>query len=211
MSENTYKRVLQGNAVDLIDTLDFDIDLIVTDPPYAFGNAGIGEHEITALVATCLRESAKALKKGGWMLIASASSHRSMQYMRDSVRGIVTPVRSGIWVKPTSRTKVKTAGWQWASVVWQAFRKGKSEDSSPSGDWLDWVMAEPERHGRRAKLPSSVADWAVGPFASPGGIMLDPFCGSGVLLDAANRAGMHALGFDMDAAVCDAADGSEAA
>jgi tRNA G10 N-methylase Trm11 len=34
------------------------------------------------------------------------------------------------------------------------------------------------------------------PYAVPGGLLLDPFAGSGTILRAAERAGMRAVGFD---------------
>jgi hypothetical protein len=42
----------------------------------------------------------------------------------------------------------------------------------------------------------SVADWAVGPYATEGGVMLDPFAGAGILCKAASKAGMEAVGFE---------------
>jgi DNA modification methylase len=59
------------------------------------------------------------------------------------------------------------------------------------------VLAEPVKNGRRAQLPQSVCDWAVAPYAVPGGTFLDPFAGSGALVQAAERAGMRATGFEI--------------
>jgi hypothetical protein len=78
--------ILTGHALDLIESLDEAPDLIATDPPYAFGGTG-DEHAISATVATVLRESARRLKKGRWMLVMCAASWRSTSYMVESVRG----------------------------------------------------------------------------------------------------------------------------
>jgi len=67
-------------------------DLIVTDPPYAFGGSG-AEHALSATVAIVLRESALRLKRGRWMLVMCAASWRSTAYMVESVRGVLDPVR----------------------------------------------------------------------------------------------------------------------
>lgn len=185
-----------GHSLDLIDTMTEEPDLIVTDPPYAFGGSG-GEHALSATVATVLRESARRLKRGRWMLVMCASSWRSTAYMVEAVRGIVEPVRIGHWHKPKARTKVDTEGWKWASVHVVAFRKGKAlplEDSN----WLDHIEAEPVVRGRRAELPGPVAAWMVAPHAVPGGLLFDPFAGSGAILYAANECGMRALGFEID-------------
>jgi tRNA G10 N-methylase Trm11 len=173
---------------------DSKYDLIVTDPPYAFSGAG-AEHQLTATVAVVLREAAKRVARGSWMVVFAASSWRSTQYTIDSVRGILEPVRIGHWNKPTARTKTRTPGWAWASVNVIAMRKGKSRNTAPSS-LLDHITCPPLTVGRRAQLPEEVARWAVEPFAVPGGTFLDPFAGSGALMEAAAAAGMTAIGYD---------------
>lgn len=190
--------IQEGDALDLIAGFPDDIDLVATDPPYAFGGSG-DEHAISATVAVVLRESARKLKRGSWMLVFCASSWRSQSYMVESVRGILEPVRVATWCKPTSSTKVRTPGWNWASVSVIAMRKGKSRDDLVvpcPGNLLDHITAPIVRRGRRAELPVEVANWAVIPFIVPGGIMLDPFAGSGTLVDAAEGHGMKAFGFE---------------
>ena len=186
-------KILRGDALDLLDAFDKEPSLIVTDPPYAFGGSG-GEHALSATVAVVLRESAERLARGGWMLVFCASSWRSTAYMVESVRGILDPVRIGTWCKPGAKTKTKTPGWNWASVNVVAMRKGKGGGSPHS--LLDHIECAPLTKGRRAELPVEVADWAVVPFVTPGGVFLDPFAGSGALPMAASRAGMEAFGFE---------------
>lgn len=188
--------ILRGHALDLIEQLTDAPDLIATDPPYAFGGTG-AEHAISATVATVLRESARRLKKGRWMLVMCAASWRSTAYMVESVRGIVEPVRIGTWCKPAARTKVQTTGWAWASVNVIAFKKGKAIDLE-SEPILDHITAPPIIRGRRAELPPEVARWMVAPYAVPSGLMFDPFAGSGALLHAAETAGMRTLGYDLN-------------
>jgi tRNA G10 N-methylase Trm11 len=43
-----------------------------------------------------------------------------------------------------------------------------------------------------------VADWMVRPFAVPGALMIDPFAGSGALVEAAAGCGMEAVGYEKD-------------
>lgn len=186
--------ITKGDALDLITAFDERPDLIVTDPPYAFGGSG-DEHAISATVAVVLREAAKKLARGRFMLIMCASSWRSTAYMAEAVRGIVEPVRIGTWCKPAVRTKTRTTGWQWTSVNVIVFRKGKALDKTPS-DHRDHIMHAPVMKGRRAELPAAVADWMVAPFAVPDGLLLDPFAGSGAILEAGERVGMRAVGFE---------------
>jgi len=187
--------ICYGDALEILTARDDRPDLIVTDPPYAFGGAG-AEHALSATVAVVLRESAARLARGGWFVVFCASSWRSMAYMVEAVRGIVEPVRVGAWHKPAARTKARTPGWAWASVSVLAMRKGKG--NGEPAELLDWILAPPITNGRRAELPAAVADWAVKPFARAGGVMLDPFAGSGALVAAAERAGMYGVGYERD-------------
>lgn len=189
--------ILRGHAIDLIEALEERPDLIVTDPPYAAGNTE-AEHRMTAAVAVVLRESARRLAKGRWMLVMCAASYRSQAFMVESVRGLVEPVRVATWCKPTARTKVRTPGWAWASVSVIAFRKGKADKTALESD-LDHITAEPVMNGRRAELPAAVARWMVRPYAVHGGLCFDPFAGTGKILQAAEEFGMRTLGYEIEA------------
>ncbi len=190
--------LIKGDSLELLLAETIKPDLIVTDPPYAFGGSG-GEHALSATVAIVLREAATRLAKGRWMLVMCASSWRSTSYMVESVRGIVEPVRIATWCKPAAKTKVETTGWKWASVNVVAFRKGKAIDDCAASD-LDHILAAPLIKGRRAELPPEVAQWMVKPFAVPGGNFLDPFAGSGAIVKAAAECGMRARGYERDPA-----------
>lgn len=185
--------MIEGHALDLIETLEQAPDLVATDPPYAFGGTG-PEHAISATVAVVLREAARRLKRDRWMLVMCAASYRSQAYMVEAVRGLVDPVRIATWCKPSAKTKVQTSGWQYASVSVIAFRKGKA--IAPTSGTLDHITAEPVKNGRRAELPQEVADWMVAPFIFAGGLCLDPFAGSGKLLIAAEKCGMQTIGYE---------------
>lgn len=187
------------DALEGLLALGEQIDLLVTDPPYAFGNEA-QEHAISATVAIALREGAHRMRRGGWAVIFAASSWRSTAYMVEATRGILTPVRIGTWVKPRARSRVRIPGWQWASVNVIVLRKGKANGGSPSPA-LDWIESPPIISGRRAELPVSVARWAVEPFVTEQGLAVDPFAGTGRLLDAARDFGMRTIGFDKDEAV----------
>lgn len=190
--------MIEGHALDLIETLEQAPDLVATDPPYAFGGTG-PEHAISATVAVVLREAARRLKRDRWMLVMCGASYRSQAYMVEAVRGLVDPVRIATWCKPSSKTKVQTSGWQYASVSVIAFRKGKA--IAPTSATLDHITAEPVKNGRRAELPQEVADWMVAPFVFAGGMCLDPFAGSGKLLTAAEKFGMTTIGYEKNVSI----------
>lgn len=191
--------LVEGHALDLIEGIhETDLDLVATDPPYAFGGEG-DEHAVSAAVATVLREAAHRMARGAWMVVFCASSWRSTAYMIEATRGILEPVRMGHWLKPEARTRVKTVGWSWASVTVLVLRRPGTRTKTAKGrpvELLDYIVEAPLKGGRRAALPGRVCDWALAPFADPGGLMLDPFAGSGALCKAAAAAGMAGLGFE---------------
>lgn len=197
--------IVHANAIDALRDVGH-LDLVVTDPPYAFGGGG-AEHELTATVAVALRMCAERLRRGSYLVVYCASSWRSISYMVESVRGICQPVRIANWVKPACKSKVRTPGWAWATVAVVAMRKGPKNrpDLPEASDMLDWIESPPVTTGRRAQLPNAVADWSVQPFVIDGGDFFDPFAGSGALVHAAARAGMHAKGCDVDPACAVAA------
>lgn len=187
---------LHGNAIDLIQDFSSNLDLLATDPPYAFGGEH-PEHELSAAVAIVLRESGKKLKQGRWAVVFCASSWRSTNYMIEAMRGILTPIRIATWIKENNTSKARTTGWTFNTVNIIAFRKGKDglkrQPTSP-----DYCICPPEKIGRRATLPIEVAKWAIEPFVVSGGVMLDPFMGAGRLCQASAYYRMEPFGFDID-------------
>lgn len=59
------------------------------------------------------------------------------------------------------------------------------------------LMGSPLAHKNEAPFPELLAESIIRPFCPPGGIVLDPFCGSGTTLAVALRTGRRAIGFDI--------------
>lgn len=186
--------IVRGHSIDVLASIP-EFDLLATDPPYAMGGEG-AEHAIGAVVAVALRESALRLRKGGWAVVYAASSWRSTYYMVEAVRGILEPIRIATWCKPQARSKVRTAGWSWASVNVILFRKPGGDRTGDPSESVDHICVPPLMVGRRAQLPPEVATWSIAPFVQPGGLMLDPFAGSGALPRSAADLGMAAIGIE---------------
>jgi DNA modification methylase len=54
-------------------------------------------------------------------------------------------------------------------------------------------------HENEAPFPEALVEYFVKSFCQPGGIVLDPFCGSGSTLQAAYDFGYTAIGIDISA------------
>jgi DNA modification methylase len=60
-------------------------------------------------------------------------------------------------------------------------------------------MGSPLAHKNEAPFPEKLVDFFVRSFCPPGGLALDPFCGSGTTLAVAVRHGRRAFGCDLRA------------
>lgn len=178
-----------GNAAELVSAVG-PFDLVVTDPPYAMGGVD-GEWRLTAEVAIALRDAAKVIRKAdGAMVVLAASSGRSIEFMSSAVGLPLKRVLT--WHRPDARSAARS-GWRFDTVLALVFGKVPPEGGASSF----MSAASPKPSGHKAEIPDEVADWLLAPFAGPR-ITLDPFCGSGSLLAAAQRQGHRTIGIDRD-------------
>ncbi len=64
-------------------------------------------------------------------------------------------------------------------------------------------MGWPGSHDNEAPFPQSLAEFFVRSFCPPGGVVLDPFSGSGTTVAAAFRFGRRGIGIDLRGSQCD--------
>jgi SAM-dependent methyltransferase len=67
------------------------------------------------------------------------------------------------------------------------------------------MMGHPLAHENEAPYPQKLADWFIASHCPPGGIVLDPFCGSGTTVAAAVALGRQGIGLDLRLSQCDLA------
>lgn len=114
-----YHIIKKGDSLDLILAETIIPDLVVTDPPYAFGGSG-NEHALSATVAVVLRETAVRLAKGR----ETQEPHGSFEIFWHDGTGEPGSARSD----DEEDFEPQPAGWYW----WACF-PGCMPDGEPSG------------------------------------------------------------------------------
>lgn len=197
--------IYHGDCRDVLQDIG-PVGLVITDPPYAIGSSR-AEWKVTASVGTGIHLAAKKVEKGGAMLVFTTTSGRGIDFTMGAVGNALPLNRLLIWHKSFIRSRV-AGPWRWDAVAILAFGRacfGRPEHSSV------FTTTDPASHthlgdtGHPAELPDGVADWLYGPLATDETVMLDPFMGSGKLLEPAARMGRRAIGIEIEEKYCEVA------
>lgn len=168
---------------------DDSVDLIFTDPPYGTDFLELWPH--------LGRLAFRVLKPGAFCLAYVGHLHLPAELGGLAAGGLQYWWQASIHFRghqPAIRVRRVRTGWR--SVL--IFVKPPVPESPP---WFtDWLQTDP--------LPEKLYhEWgqSMGParqllrrFATPGGLVLDPFCGAGTFSIAAVAEGCRALGIELD-------------
>jgi DNA modification methylase len=191
--------IYHGDCRDVLPTIE-RVGLVLTDPPYAL-SAGQAEWRVTASVAIGLHEAAKRVIKGGAMLVFSTSSGRGVEYTLGAVNGKLPLNRILTWHKTDTHTRA-AGPFNWDTVTILGFGRCTFDRPDRSSVFAS-VATYAKESGHRAELPEGIADWLYAPFAPHA--VLDPFMGTGRLLEPAARAGHRAIGIEIEERYCEIA------
>lgn len=193
--------IYHGDAREVLPTLP-KVGLVLTDPPYAIG-AGRGEWSATAAVAIGLHEAAMRLPREGSLLAFTTTSGRGIEFTQGAIGGKLPFNRMLIWNKSGGRSRALSP-WRWDSVAIMAFGRAPTGRQGESAVYT--TPADYERtSGHPAELPDGLAEWLYAPFDNDGLATLDPFMGTGRLLEPAARRGRRVIGIDVDERYCEIA------
>jgi hypothetical protein len=198
-------QIWHGDCRDVIPDLD-PVDVVITDPPYAIGGSR-AEWKVTASVGTGIHLAARKIKKGGAALVFTTTSGRGIEFTMGAVGSALPFNRLLVWHKTFVRSRV-AGPWRWDAVAILAFGRasfGRPEHSSVFTSTGPASNGHLGSTGHPAELPEGISEWLYAPFGAGDAVMLDPFMGSGRLLDAAVRRGQKCIGIEIEERYCEIA------
>jgi len=214
-------RLLCGDAAREEDTRRLmageTAGLMVTDPPYGVGYTGgtkdalrienddLGAGELRQLLAASFRAANGALKPGAAFYVFHAQANAPVFHAACAEAG--WKIRQWlVWVKNALvlgrfdyhyRHEACLYGWTpGAARVWRSDRKQTTV----------MEFGKPARSAEHPTMkPVALLAYLIGNSCPPGGLALDPFCGSGSAIIACHHTGRRCFGIEIDPAYCDVA------
>jgi site-specific DNA-methyltransferase (adenine-specific) len=167
---------------------DISVDMIFTDPPY--------DEESISLYGDLAQFATRVLKPGGWCL-----AYSGQRFLHDVMNSMEPPLTFG-WTFGITHNggdlrfrKYKLYNG-WKPIL--GFYK------PPLVVWWDWfsdmiVGGGREKDSHEWQQAESEATHFIDALCIKGGVVCDPFCGSGTTCLAARKSGRQWIGFEIDA------------
>jgi DNA modification methylase len=190
-------------------------DLLLTDPPYGVSYVGgtaaamtianddLGPEDYDPFLAKTLGAAASVLKPGGAFYVWHADVHGGT--VRAAVERAGLPLRQVlVWVKSAFALGRADYHWQhepclygWRPGAPHQWHGGRAQGTALAFD-------RPARNGDHPTMkPVALFERLVENSCPAGGVVLDPFAGSGTTLVAAEQAGRRAALLELDPRYCD--------
>lgn len=192
--------ILHGDCIDIMHRLPREsADFILTDPPYlARYRSRDGQRVRNDDNARWLRPAFAAmyrLLRPGTFCVSFYGWHKADLFI-SAWRAAGFRIAGHIVFRKRYASSARFLRYEHESAYLLA--KGNAvPPADPVGDVIDWVYTGNRLHPTQKPVP--VLRPLVEAFSSRGGLVLDPFCGSGSTLVAARALGRDYLGIELDA------------
>ena len=210
--------IVCGDSLELINKIDYEVDCIITDPPYnismdnnfkTMDRAGIdfGEWDKEFDLTSWIKPSVDKLKKGGNIIIFN--DWKNMSYIKDELLKCGCLIKEMIiWKKsnpmPRNRDRLYVTSCEFA--IWATKGKGwtyNRQRETYENTIFEYPVVGSKKRFHPTQKPIELMNDLVKIHSNENDIILDPFCGSGTTLVSAKKLGRQYIGFDLDNNYCD--------
>lgn len=206
--------IIEDDCLEVLKRIpDASISAVVTDPPYGINTKSAGNRKISPWPDLCnaaywyvawLRECRRVLDSTGslWTCL----NWRSLPTFQKASCDLKWPIESlMVWDKDwISTSHIKALRPRYEMVALFAMPDFVIKDRSiPDIQCFPWSAYKP--NGHPAEKPVDLMRFCINVGASSGGLVLDPFAGSGTTLVAAVLEGRRAIGIECNPAYAEIA------
>ena len=199
MTALPFNRVLHGDCVDVMRDLPAEsVDFVLTDPPYGVryrdrSGRTVANDDRLDWLRPAFAEMFRLLKPG--TLALSFYGWNRVDLFFDAWKAAGFDVVGHVVFRKRYASSARFLAYHHESAFLLA--KGDAAlPASPLPDVLDWHYTGNRLHP--TQKPAECLTPIVRSLCRPGGLVLDPFCGSGSSLVAARDAGCAWLGIELD-------------
>jgi site-specific DNA-methyltransferase (adenine-specific) len=188
-----------GDCIDVMRSMPWAcVDFILTDPPYLVNYRDRSGRRVTnddndAWLKPAFRQMYRVLRPNS--LCVSFYGWNKVDTFMAAWREAGFDVVGHIVFRKRYSSKARYLSYEHESAYLLA--KGRPPlPSSPVPDVLDWQYSGNRLHP--TQKPVQPLRTLIGAFTKPGAVVMDPFCGSGSTLIAAQEVGRRFIGIELD-------------
>jgi site-specific DNA-methyltransferase (adenine-specific) len=192
--------VARGDCIDVMRSMPWaSVDFILTDPPYLVnyrdrsGRSVANDANDGAWLKPAFRQMHRVLRPDS--LCVSFYGWNKVDLFMDAWKSAGFAVVGHIVFRKRYGSNARFLSYRHESAYLLA--KGRPPlPASPVPDVLDWEYTGNRLHP--TQKPVQPLKTLIGAFTKPGAVVLDPFCGSGSTLIAAQELGRSFIGIELD-------------
>ena len=203
MSDTFFSRMLDrvtcGDCIDVMRAMPWaSVDFILTDPPYLVNYRDRSGRSVTnddndAWLKPAFRQMYRVLRPDS--LCVSFYGWNKVDTFMAAWREAGFDIVGHIVFRKRYSSKARYLSYEHESAYLLA--KGRPPlPASPVPDVLDWQYSGNRLHP--TQKPVQPLKTLIGAFTKPGDVVLDPFCGSGSTVVAAQELGRKFIGIELD-------------
>ena len=192
--------IVNGDCIEVMRSLPWaSVDFILTDPPYLVnyrdrsGRSVANDAGDGAWLKPAFRQMHRVLRPDS--LCVSFYGWNKVDLFMDAWKSAGFSVVGHIVFRKRYGSNARFLSYRHESAYLLA--KGRPPlPASPVPDVLDWEYSGNQLHP--TQKPVQPLKTLIGAFTKPGDVVLDPFCGSGSTLVAAQELGRKFIGIELD-------------